>query len=63
MSAPAKVSRRRKALSPVEWLRGEPSAEVEGDGVGLCLSGGGYRAMLFHVGAVWRLHERASSPA
>ncbi|MEG3148193.1 hypothetical protein U1839_26390 [Sphingomonas sp. RT2P30] len=24
-------------------------------GVGLCLSGGGYRAMLFHVGAVWRL--------
>lgn len=24
-------------------------------GVGLCLSGGGYRAMLFHVGALWRL--------
>ena len=27
------------------------------DGVGLCLSGGGYRAMLFHVGALWRLME------
>ena len=27
------------------------------DGVGLCLSGGGYRAMLFHVGVVWRLHD------
>ena len=27
------------------------------DGVGLCLSGGGYRAMLFHVGALWRLNE------
>jgi NTE family protein len=27
------------------------------DGVGLCLSGGGYRAMLFHLGALWRLHE------
>ena len=27
------------------------------DGVALCLSGGGYRAMLFHVGVVWRLHE------
>lgn len=30
--------------------RGAPA-----DGVGLCLSGGGYRAMLFHVGALWRL--------
>jgi NTE family protein len=26
-------------------------------GIGLCLSGGGYRAMLFHVGALWRLYE------
>jgi predicted acylesterase/phospholipase RssA len=26
-------------------------------GVGLCLSGGGYRAMLFHAGALWRLNE------
>ena len=26
-------------------------------GVALCLSGGGYRAMLFHVGAIWRLNE------
>ena len=25
--------------------------------MGLCLSGGGYRAMLFHAGAVWRLGE------
>jgi len=32
--------------------RGEPEA-----GLGLCLSGGGYRAMLFHVGALWRLYE------
>lgn len=34
----------------------EPQA-AETAGIGLCLSGGGYRAMLFHVGAVWRLHE------
>lgn len=27
------------------------------DGIVLCLSGGGYRAMLFHVGALWRLNE------
>jgi NTE family protein len=28
-----------------------------GDGVALCLSGGGYRAMLYHAGAIWRLNE------
>jgi NTE family protein len=27
------------------------------DGVALCLSGGGYRAMVFHLGALWRLNE------
>jgi len=27
------------------------------DGIALCLSGGGYRAMLFHLGALWRLNE------
>src|SRR5258708_35627738 len=26
-------------------------------GVALCLSGGGYRAMLFHLGGLWRLNE------
>src|SRR5713226_6803705 len=26
-------------------------------GIALCLSGGGYRAMLFHVGALWRLNN------
>jgi NTE family protein len=31
---------------------GESSGELA-----LCLSGGGYRAMLFHLGALWRLNE------
>jgi NTE family protein len=31
-------------------------------GVALCLSGGGYRAMLFHVGALWRLNELGYLP-
>lgn len=31
-------------------------------GTGLCLSGGGYRAMLFHTGAVWRLNEAGFLP-
>jgi NTE family protein len=27
------------------------------DAIALCLSGGGYRAMLFHLGSLWRLNE------
>lgn len=40
-------------------IRRAPSGEDEGPvpGRGLCLSGGGYRAMLFHVGSLWRLNE------
>ncbi len=34
----------------------DPPKEPE-TGIGLCLSGGGYRAMLFHVGSLWRLLE------
>lgn len=32
-------------------------ATAPAGGLAVCLSGGGYRAMLFHVGALWRLHE------
>src|SRR3974377_239059 len=32
------------------------------DGIALCLSGGGYRALLFHAGAIWRLNELALLP-
>ena len=31
-------------------------------GTGLCLSGGGYRAMVFHVGVLWRLNEAGLLP-
>jgi NTE family protein len=31
-------------------------------GIALCLSGGGYRAMLFHVGSLWRLNEACLLP-
>jgi NTE family protein len=45
-----------RAVQPVEdaGRPGEPAA-----GTALCLSGGGYRAMLFHVGAIIRLNEVA----
>ena len=31
-------------------------------GIALCLSGGGYRAMLFHIGTIWRLNELGYLP-
>src|SRR4051794_26664953 len=35
----------------------EPTAGTEAPEIALCLSGGGYRAMLFHLGALWRLNQ------
>ena len=49
------------AAEPVRRLPGEGGAEPT-TGLALCLSGGGYRAMLFHVGVLWRLNELAQLP-
>jgi len=38
--------------TPVDEVGGAPKP-----GLGICLSGGGYRAMVFHLGALWRLYE------
>jgi len=51
MPDPARVS---DPASPVRELSG---AEELKPAVGLCLSGGGYRAMVFHIGVLWRLNE------
>jgi NTE family protein len=48
----------KAARSPVH---GDEQGKVE-EGVALCLSGGGYRATLFHAGPVWRLNELAYLP-
>lgn len=45
------------ARSPVELARTETERGEPQEGIALCLSGGGYRAMLFHLGALWRLNE------
>ena len=37
---------------PTEQDEGKPEASAA-----LCLSGGGYRAMVFHIGVLWRLYE------
>lgn len=43
-------------LEPVQYLETDTNKALE-DGTALCLSGGGYRAMLFHTGVLWRLNE------
>jgi NTE family protein len=52
MAGPHELS----ALSPVSDVAAERRTKLE-EGVALCLSGGGYRAMLFHTGVLWRLNE------
>lgn len=44
------------AGEPVRFIPGDRERRVR-EGTALCLSGGGYRAMLFHVGVLWRLNE------
>ena len=46
-----------KNVQPVRFLETDNPNAKPRPGIGLCLSGGGYRAMLFHVGAIWRLNE------
>ena len=44
------------ALSPVNVVAGEAEHALT-NGLAICLSGGGYRAMLFHAGSLWRMLE------
>jgi NTE family protein len=48
--------------SPVRRLPTDPPEDVLDPGTALCLSGGGYRAMVFHVGVLWRLNEAGLLP-
>jgi hypothetical protein len=51
-----------RAAAPVQLNKGQAPDERLTDGIGLCLSGGGYRAMLFQAGALWRLNELGYLP-
>ncbi|WP_035659807.1 patatin-like phospholipase family protein [Bradyrhizobium sp. STM 3809] len=42
---------------PIEPTDLDAANSQHEDGVTLSLSGGGYRAMVFHIGALWRLNE------
>lgn len=53
---------RREPTPPVDPGGVEPEAAPPAGGTALCLSGGGYRAMLFHLGSLWRLNELGYLP-
>jgi NTE family protein len=55
-------TRCEKTISPVESVDTHSSHRDPEPGIALCLSGGGYRAMLFHAGALWRLNELGYLP-
>lgn len=44
-------------IHPVSVLPSDQPLSQPSPGMALCLSGGGYRAMLFHLGTLWRLNE------
>jgi NTE family protein len=47
----------RQALDPVRFISASDQVRPPQPGIGLCLSGGGYRAMVFHLGCFLRLNE------
>src|SRR5438270_3061057 len=47
----------RKTLDPIRFISADDALRSPRPGIALCLSGGGYRAMVFHLGTLWRLNE------
>src|SRR6476620_1156720 len=47
----------RDPSAPVNFLASDVEGAAPEPGIALCLSGGGYRAMVFHLGSLWRLNE------
>jgi NTE family protein len=56
-------TRDQPADSPVRSIPTDVPAHKPNPGMALCLSGGGYRAMVFHIGAIWRLSETGVLPS
>ena len=48
-------------IEPVSYLPSDVD-QTPSEGMALCLSGGGYRAMMFHAGVLWRLNELGVLP-
>ncbi len=45
------------SYAPVQADKRRQARDKPKEGIALALSGGGYRAMLFHLGSLWRLNE------
>jgi NTE family protein len=58
----SEITQRAIASAPVEFIATDDPTRLPQAGIALCLSGGGYRAMLFHVGALIRLNEMGQLP-
>ncbi len=56
------VSRAASPVSEFDDIVALEERVAPEDSIGLCLSGGGFRAMLFHVGAILRLNEAKLLP-
>jgi NTE family protein len=54
---PQEADASRRLLDPVRFISDDDKAKQPQPGVALCLSGGGYRAMVFHLGTLLRLNE------
>jgi NTE family protein len=50
------------AEAPIETIPTDSDEKKPEAGMALCLSGGGYRAMVFHIGVLWRLYEAGLLP-
>src|SRR5262245_581817 len=58
LGRPASGSRDRvRAVVDTSTLEARYRPRVQRDGIALCLSGGGFRAALFHAGGIRRLNE------
>jgi NTE family protein len=60
MAGPDHISSDGK--TPVNFIASDSTAPKPAAGIALCLSGGGYRAMVFHLGALLRLNEAGLLP-
>ncbi|MDD5252096.1 MAG: patatin-like phospholipase family protein [Patescibacteria group bacterium] len=50
------MSHPQQKSEPIRLIPGDEGKKPE-KGIALCLSGGGYRAMIFHLGCLWRMNE------
>ena len=53
----AQTDKKDDFISVLREQREEKDEDKVREGTALCVSGGGYRAMLFHLGTFWRLNE------